>query len=817
MRYLLTFPLLAMFSPALASGSAEQPSDAESAETQQFEDDILVVATRIRGQVETAQPPIMTLDEADISAYGASSIGELLEAVSPQTGSGRGRGGGGHPVILLNGQRISSFRVMRNIPPEAIRRMEVLPEEVALRFGYRPDTRVVNFILKDNFQSIQAAGEYNVPTRGGFAESELEAGLSRFDGPRRLNLNWKMEDASPLSEAERGIIQPDSSVPTVPGDRDPAEFRFLVSDSVKHTVNGSWSTGLGEEGLGGTVTLDALVSRQDSRSLSGLNTVQLTAPGGSEEIRSFGDPIVRDSRNETLEAGLALNKPVGTWQLTVTGDAVYSKDRTFSDRRAADAEVDALIDAAASGALAIDGPLPPLTPAGRDTARSKILTLSGFASLAGTPFRMPAGDVSLTVDSGYDHLDSSNFDTRGTAGSTVKLKRGIVTGGVNLGVPLTSKNEDVLGAIGDLTLNLSGSLHHFSDFGTLTDWSAGLVWSPLEKLTLNASYIVSEVAPSLGQLGNPEILSQNVPVFDFTRGETALVTIISGGNPALRAEQQRDIKLSANYDLPLFRNSSVLVEYFRNNSRDVTRSFPLLTPAIETAFADRVVRDGAGRLISIDRRSVTFDRVESSSLRWGINLSGQVAREQEGEESAGRGRGGGSAGGGHGGGFGGRGRNSGRWNISAYHTVRFTDRVTIAPGVPVFDQLDGFALNEGGVPRHAVELEGGIFHKGFGARINGNWNAPAHVRSTNSLGNSDLRFGSVLRLDARFFINLEQQEKLVAKAPWLKGTRIAFDFDNILDSRQKVTDLNGNVPLAFQPGFRDPRGRFIGIDIRKRF
>jgi hypothetical protein len=53
--------------------------------------------------------------------------------------------------------------------------------------------------------------------------------------------------------------------------------------------------------------------------------------------------------------------------------------------------------------------------------------------------------------------------------------------------------------------------------------------------------------------------------------------------------------------------------------------------------------------------------------------------------------------------------------------------------------------------------------------------------------------------------------------PFLKGLRIAFDLDNIFDSRQKVTDDNGLVPLSYQAAFRDPRGRFIGIDIRKRY
>ena len=163
------------------------------------------------------------------------------------------------------------------------------------------------------------------------------------------------------------------------------------------------------------------------------------------------------------------------------------------------------------------------------------------------------------------------------------------------------------------------------------------------------------------------------------------------------------------------------------------------------------------------------------------------------------------------------GRHGGRWNLALYHTWRFTDRVTVAPGVPVFNQLAGDALTEGGVPRHAVELEGGVFHKGFGIRLNGNWSAPADVLASGAPGSSDLRFGSVLSLGARIFVNLDQQEGLVENMPFLKGVRVAFDFDNILDSRQKVTDDSGSVPLAYQAAYRDPRGRFVGIDIKKSF
>ena len=70
---------------------------------------------------------------------------------------------------------------------------------------------------------------------------------------------------------------------------------------------------------------------------------------------------------------------------------------------------------------------------------------------------------------------------------------------------------------------------------------------------------------------------------------------------------------------------------------------------------------------------------------------------------------------------------------------------------------------------------------------------------------------------ARIFINLDQREGLIERVPLLKGTNIAFEFDNLFDSRQKVTDETGQIPLAYQRAYREPQGRVIGIDVRKRF
>ncbi|MBB4860120.1 hypothetical protein HNO88_003461 [Novosphingobium chloroacetimidivorans] len=870
MRSLFTAFLLIGVSPIaafaqevakVAPPTAQLPNEADEDENEEEElrsgvdasGEIVVVAGRIKGEVQTPQQPVAVFDEEEIAAYGAASIDELLEAISPQTGSGRGRGEG-RPVILLNGQRISSFREMRSIPPEAIRRMQVLPEEVALRFGYPPNQRVVNIILKDKYQSKQASGEFNYPTRGGYSNYEVEAGTFRIDGQRRTTIEAKITDTSLLTEAERNVIQDPATVPTVAGDPDPARNRSLAAASRVITLGGTSAMGLGKDGLGGSLTVNGAYTRTDTRSLSGLDTVRLTAPDGSTALRSLDDPLRTRVASDAFQAGLAYNRPLGSWQLTGTLDAGYTEATTKVDRRLTSDQLAGLRNAAAAGTLAVAGPLPSLADNGFDTARSKDLTASSLVTVAGNLLRLPAGEAAATVRAGFDYSRSDNRDTRNDLGAFV-LDRSDASAGVNLSLPLTSKRENVLGAVGDWTLNLSGGLDHLSDFGTLTDWSAGLTWNPTSKLSFQASYIVNEAAPSLSQLGSPNVLSYNVSTYDFTRGETALVTIVSGGNPDLIAEKQRDIKLSVNWQLPpiasFLERSNVVVEYFRNRSSDVTQSFPLLTPAIEAAFPGRVTRDASGRLVTIDRRPVTFDEIASSRMRWGLNFGGRLGSAEAqgggrggrggpmgmlgqalgpgaggpppppppsgGSNASGGGGGRGGPGGGFGGGPGGPGGRGGRWNIAVYHTWRFTDTVRIAPGSAELDQLDGNAIGAGGVPRHAIEFEGGLFKNGYGLRLQGEWNAPARVNGSGLPGSSDLRFGSTFDLSLRAFVNLGQQESLVQKVPFLKNARLSFTVDNLLDQRQRVTDENGQVPLAYQAAYRQPQGRVVGIDFRKMF
>ena len=599
--------------------------------------EIIVFARSLRGQVDAPEAPLLELGEEEIAAYGAGSIDELLELLSPQITSGSGRGDG-RPVILVNGVRIASFRELRSYPPEAIEKVEVFPEQVAQRYGYSADQRVVNIILKDNYSSREIEAEYGQPWDGGFSTQQVEATYLRIDGPSRFNLNLQWENSSILTEAERGVLQAVGSVSTIPGDPNPADYRSLVSDTAGLEATANWTTQLGSGGT--TLSLNGTIERDDSLSLQGLDTITLTDPFDVTTLRVLGadDPLTVDRRTTTYSVASALNTNISDWQISGTVDASRADQRTLISRRqSANASPDfaALQAAASAGTLAVDGDLGRLPDLGFDRADSTTDTLSSKVTGNGRPLLLPAGELSVTLDAGYDWTRITSQDTRSDAGR-VRLTRGNANAGVNVSVPLTSVRDDFLADVGTLSLNLSAGVDHLSDFGTLTDWSAGLTWGVTDTLTLTGTHVGRQQAPTLAQLGGAVIETPNVSIFDFTTGQTVLATVISGGNPTLPEQQQSDWSFGVNWQLPFLERSSIQLDYIDNHATDVAASFPVLTPTIEAAFPGRITRNADGQLLAVDQRPVTFAAQDSRRLRLGINLSGPFGSEYSEAEQAAR-------------------------------------------------------------------------------------------------------------------------------------------------------------------------------------
>lgn len=845
--------------------------------------DIVVRGAKQPGSVIGDIPPEQTFGPADIRSYGVGSITELLSELSPQIRSDRGSGGA--PVVLLDGRRISGFSEIRDLPTEAIARVEILPEEVALKYGYTADQKVVNFVLRRRFRAATVELSDKLATEGGRNAPQGELDLLQIANKGRVNLHLEYQPVEALTESERGILQtvrtpvPGGTVPTTvasdPTDQRP--YRTLLPSGRTFNANTTYARSFGDV----SGTLNATLSASDTIGLLGLPTTTLSVPAGNPfsanpvtVARTLdGDFSPLKQRNSTIAAhlGTTFNGTISkAWQWSVTGTYDHSESKTFTD---------AGLDATAFNArLAANDPTAnPFGALGagqigtRATNRAYSTSDEGKvdALLTGTVFKLPAGEVSTSVHVGGD---ISSFDSRSYRNGLTAVgavSRDIINGQLNVDVPLTSRAKDVFAAIGTLSVNGNVAVNHLSDFGTLTTLGYGLNWSPIVPLRIIASATTQDTAPSATQLGNPQIVTPNVPVFDYVLGQNASVTTISGGNPNLIASSSHTYKLSASVKPWSTKDLSLTATYIDARIDNPIVAFPTGTAAIEAAFPSRFtrVRDANGDqvLTQLDTRPINFAQSSRSELRWGINFSMALksklqkqieawragtgpnpfagikvpdsvqrqiaqARAARGGGPGGPGGGGpggaggpGGPGGGRGGfgGFGGGGRGGGgggRLQFALYHTWHFSDRVLVQRGGPSLDLLNGDAIGaSGGQPRHELEGQAGYNNNGLGVRLSASWQSATDVNGGTLGSPQNLHFSALGTLGVRLFGDLGQRLDLVKAHPWMRGMRVAVAVDNLFDTRQRVTDASGTTPVAYQPDYLNPLGRTVRLSIRKLF
>lgn len=793
------------------------------------EDDgaIVVTGQRARGAALGDIPPEKTLDSRDVRATGATNINELLEALAPQIGSARGRGSE-RPVLLLNGQRVSGFRELRDIPTEAIERVEILPEEVALKYGYRADQKVVNIVLRQRFRStaVQVAG--TAATDGGYAGGKGDITRLQIGRTGRTTVNLHAEGNGMLTEDERNILV--TELPTGATAADVLAGRSLIG--TKRDLRGSVTvnrTVLGNV----SATLNGELEHNQARALIGLGDTLLT-------------PLGRNTTSDSAHLGTTLNGDKGQWHWNVTGNADLERDTTGTERDSLQYPTDRAREKRASGDLT--------------------------ANANGELFHLPAGDATATMTLGAATTQQDSERIR--AGQTTSTSLGRTSGraAISLDLPISRRNRD-FSALGNLTLNGNAEVQRYSDFGTLTTLGAGANWSPVDRLNLLGSWTREGGAPDIQQLGDPILETPGTRIFDFTTGQTVLATAITGGNPALLADRRTVLKLGANWQPVKDTDLRLRVDYVRSNTDRPIQNIFGPTPALEAAFPDRFVRNSMGELVSVDLRPINFDGARRDTLRVGLDFSkplksrrpsqsvmdqirAQFSRATGRPESppaatpataspaggpaiggqppvartdgapsppdAGpapggsygardRGRFGGRGGGG---GFFGGG-NRGRLQFSLTDTITFVDKVSIGPGLPELDYLHGEAAGgSGGTPRHKVEAQAGWSNNGLGVRGGADWRSGTTV---NTLTGDDLRFSSLATFNLRLFDNLGDQPELVLKHPWLRGTQLRFEVNNLFDSKPAVRNASGEVPLSYQPDLLDPLGRTVMISFRKLF
>ena len=833
-------------SAAIALPTAQQvptPAHApvqESTQTSSQDEDaydlgeIAVVASTPRGAALGGYEPEAVLDAEQLKAYGAGTIEELMTLLEPLTRSSRG----GSPVFLVNGRRISGFQEIRGIPPEAIERTEILPEETALSYGYTADQRVVNFVLKQDFRSVAFQGELKRPEQGGRTQTKLETNIVRIGGTQRWTLDFEYEADSPLYETERDIVRDDSGLGIGATQDDLVAYQTLNPRRRAYEVSGSYKRDL-ENGIG--LTFSGNVEQSNRLTYLGLPGVVMDLPASSPFSDYASDVMVqrfidapgalsRDSDNLSANLNALADGYMGEWRWTLSGGVKRTQTETTTGRGF---DTSALEAGVAAGTIDPFATLPSLTRNPDDEAKSINTSANVEGVINGALWQAPAGALNATFKAGFDTQKQEAENLRSGVFTERSLSRDRFSASGNFNMPLFSRDMEGIGKLGDLSANLNVQLEDLSDFGGLNKWTVGLNYSPIDPLTFTASYADEQSAPSMAQLNDPTLITPNVPVYDFATGQSVIVNRLEGGNSGLSAEDKSVLRVGVNWKPWQEKDLRLTANYTRTETDGVIASFPTITPDLEAALPERFTRDAAGNLVQIDARPLNFDNSLKEEIRWGLNFSTpfgqpdmaamQRQREAAGGPAAGGPRAGGGAAGprgprmGGGGGRGGRGGQmqpgQGRFNVSLYHTYRMNDELTIREGLPVIDMLDGGATgSRGGQSQNELQLQAGVFKNGMGAFLRANWAEGTRIAGGPS---GDLEFSDLATVNLNMFADLGQRTSWIEKFPWLEGSRVSIGIDNLFDERLKVTDANGDTPLSYQPDYLDPMGRTFRINFRK--
>jgi hypothetical protein len=782
--------LMCSAAPALAVGQARPGGPgAIDAEEPVVLSPVIVIAPRgaVRGIAADR-----TIDADATLTYGANTIDELVGELAAESGEEE-------PVVIVNGQRIDDYGDVSDLPIEAVERVDILPRGAAAAVGASSRGRVINVVLRRQMKILVADGGYRVATDGGFSAASGEFTATRIEGPNRLNLALRVRDDDQLLESERDVIQPTRTYPygvsgtVVP---DPAgraleidpvlsaaagrpvaraaitptagrpplsafvatagtadepnlgRFRTLRPDTRNYDLSASavqrlapWLTG----------SVNARLNQNESASLSGAASGLFLVPGDnafSPFSREVAIAAVRaaplEASFETLTASLSgsLSATVGEWQFSLAASYNHS-DRTFSNERQDFAQIAAPVVLGDRSYNPFAGGLGDLLIVGSDQSLS--LTDAGTVQLtaSGTPVRLPAGPLRLTVSGGLSSTTLESSNSFGGTSTVRELTRGERNGSVIAAVPLASRREGFLSEVGELNANLEVGAADVEGIGTLTRYSANVAWEPTDRLHIIAGIEEARTPAAVESLADPIVVTPGVRYFDFLTGETVDVTQTYGGNPLLQPQTLTTHRLAANVAPWRRINLQLNAEYLSTRTTDLISSLPPASAAVLLAFPDRFVRSSDGVLTSVDVRPVNFDVQSFEQVRYGLSFTlpvGPAPRRQSMTMT-----GGGPAGP--------SGGPRPRLQVAVNHSVILNNELVIRPGLPVVDLLDGGAIGiSGGRPRDQVDYSLAFSAAGVGARVNGVWRSEStlEVRQGDSIGR--LRFDPLSTLNLTIFV-----------------------------------------------------------------
>lgn len=793
--------LLLTPSPACASAEAAEPAS----QSPPFQptlnpvpppdpDDAIIVTGKRWGQADIASE--RELDEDDIGAYGADNIGELVRDIAPLID-----GSGDVPVLLVNGKRISDPSEITGYPPEALAKLAILPPEAASRYGYASGQRVVNLELKKHFVSWAADTGVTVPTAGGRYSAQLSASRSVIDRNMRWNASASLSRDTALLKSERDIPVSDHDVAlgqsVVGGNApiDPHRFETLAASGRTARFNAGLTHPIGK--FSGAFNIGA--SRTESNQLVGMPIASIFVPSSPNAL--MVSQRIRDAALESNQAstafnmGASLSGPVAGWQTSLSVRYSRNSGSNLYERGYDASAVQHIVDGGTPGFDPF-GPWPDL-PLLADRTKTRSSNFGANLNISKPILTLPAGPMttSLTVNASSYQSRTGTFSASNGSGRLNRSRGRQADGQISFNIPVASRAQNILAPLGDISLDVSGAVRRASGAGTYYRLHGGARWSPFTFIDLRASVDHEHNEPAFDQLrgARMEIITR---MFDFARQEYVQPLRIFGGNPDLRGGSRRTFALNAMIrpfkdDLATFN-----IGYQRNVARDGITAFPALTPEIEAAFSERVIRDASGRLVAIDSRPVNIAHDVNAQLSSGLALR-WTEKAKTGDDAP---------------------PSSAifkPWMVSATinHRWLLKSETLIRDGLPVIDQLNG-----SGQSRHSVNFQIVASKRGMGATLDGNWNASSYVRGGTAGSGMMFRYPASTLFNLSLFAEPEHLLAVREGRWWASDLRVSLDIQNLLNGYRRMDYVGpGTPPKALSRDEIDPIGRTVRLTVRKRF
>lgn len=476
---------------------------------------IVVTGTRIRGARKTGE--VTTLDREAIVEAGQVDLGEALRSLPQNFGGGQNPGvglgsginqninstsaanlrglGPDATLTLLNGHRLpydSAYQAIdiSAIPLAAVDRVEIVPDGASALYGSDAVGGVVNVILRRDFEGVTTSAQIGASTDGGNfrQQADVVAGTAWDSGG--LVFAYDFVNNSAIEARQR-----DYTDALIPGyTLFPSMERHALTLAAYQQVSAGLEAGI-----------DALYSKRTSRFLQG--TAESTG--------------VRTPEVEAFALAPSAKVDLGSsWQATIS--SVFGRDRT--------------------DLKAVFTPQIGSVPVNQVRYFNEIFSIEAGAE--GPLFALGGGDARLALGAGIrnNRLDGGLNDAFYDFAFDAEQRARFAYGEIYL--PFVS-GENARPGLERLSLSAAVRYEDYPGLDQQAAPRVGIIYAPLDGLTLRGSWARSFKAPTLYQRN---LFSETylVPATWFGVGtDEQTILYVSGGNKELKPERAESWTIGA--------------------------------------------------------------------------------------------------------------------------------------------------------------------------------------------------------------------------------------------------------------------------------